>query len=268
MERHWDSLPRTGDSAAPLVAMPEGNYTTYQWPLPLSDTTVLVLKTDYDRPSRFVRLDTRTGAEEPVCYTGLVSTRPAMYGGRVWWTEYRRSKLFEQRVNSQLCYMDLERGTARTFVGRRNALYPTPAPGELAWVEYNPDGTYTVVVQRDGQPERRFGTPRHTEIHGLAWDDVTLAYYVIVTDARACGSDASTRRGVPPHRGGLYHTEQPQGGRREALLRLDLIGQGRSPLLRPYGPPRIPHHHVGLRFVFPGAVARRRGRRRGVADHV
>ena len=170
LERHWDSLPRTGDSAAPLVAMPEGNYTTYQWPLPLSDTTVLVLKTDYDRPSRFVRLDTRTGAEEPVCYTGLVSTRPAMYGGRVWWTEYRRSKLFEQRVNSQLCYMDLERGTARTFVGRRNALYPTPAPGELAWVEYNPDGTYTVVVQRDGQPERRFGTPRHTEIHGLAWD--------------------------------------------------------------------------------------------------
>ena len=116
--------------------MPEGNYTTYQWPLPLSDTTVLVLKTDYDRPSRFVRLDTRTGAEEPVCYTGLVSTRPAMYGGRVWWTEYRRSKLFEQRVNSQLCYMDLERGTARTFVGRRNALYPTPAPGELAWVAY------------------------------------------------------------------------------------------------------------------------------------
>lgn len=110
LERHWDSLPRTGDSAAPLVAMPEGNYTTYQWPLPLSDTTVLVLKTDYDRPSRFVRLDTRTGAEEPVCYTGLVSTRPAMYGGRVWWTEYRRSKLFEQRVNSQLCYMDLERG--------------------------------------------------------------------------------------------------------------------------------------------------------------
>lgn len=55
LERHWDSLPRTGDSAVPLVPMPEGNYTTYQWPLPLSDTTVLVLKTDYDRPSRFVR---------------------------------------------------------------------------------------------------------------------------------------------------------------------------------------------------------------------
>ena len=73
---------------------------------------------------------------------------------------------------------------------------------------------------------------------------------------------------VPRHPRGLYHAEQPQGGRREALLRLDLIGQGRSPLLRPDGPPRIPHHHVGLRFVFPCAVARCRGRRTGVADHV
>ena len=206
LECHWDSLPRTGDSAAPLVAMPEGNYTTYQWPLPLSDTTLLVLKTDYDRPSRFVRLDTRTGAEEPVCYTGLVSTRPAMYGGRVWWTEYRRSKLFEQRVNSQLCYMDLERGVARTFAGRRNALYPTPAPGELAWVEYNPDGTYTVVVQRDGQPERRFGTPRHTEIHGLAWDDVTLAYYVIVTDDAGMWLGRIDDEGVFPLTEGAYIT--------------------------------------------------------------
>lgn len=86
LECHWDSLPRTGDSAAPLVAMPEGNYTTYQWPLPLSDTTLLVLKTDYDRPSRFVRLDTRTGARSRCVIRGW--SRPALrctagaYGGR------------------------------------------------------------------------------------------------------------------------------------------------------------------------------------------
>ncbi len=119
--------------------MPEGNYTTYQWPLPLSDTTVLVLKTDYDRPSRFVRLDTRTGAEDGVLY-GAGLDPPSMYGGRVWWTEYRRSKLFEQRVNSQLCYMDSGAGDGTYFVGRRNALYPTPAPGELAGSSIIPTG--------------------------------------------------------------------------------------------------------------------------------
>ena len=87
LERHWESLPQVEDSAEPLTPMPAGNYTTYQWPLPLDAASALALKTDYDRPSRFVRLDTRTGEEEVICYTGAVSTRPAMAGGRVWWTE-------------------------------------------------------------------------------------------------------------------------------------------------------------------------------------
>ena len=182
LERHWESLPQVGDSAEPLTPMPAGNYTTYQWPLPLDAASALALKTDYDRPSRFVRLDTRTGEEVVICYTGAVSTRPAMAGGRVWWTEYRRSKLFEQRVNSQLCYMDLADGTPRMVVGRRNALYPTPSEDAVAWVEYNPDGRYTVVVQGKEGVEKRFATPDRSEIHGLAWDDATRGYYVIVTD--------------------------------------------------------------------------------------
>ena len=31
LERYWDSLPETGDSAVPLTALPEKNHTTYQW---------------------------------------------------------------------------------------------------------------------------------------------------------------------------------------------------------------------------------------------
>ena len=30
LERYWDSLPETGDSAVPLTALPEKNHTTYQ----------------------------------------------------------------------------------------------------------------------------------------------------------------------------------------------------------------------------------------------
>lgn len=32
-------------------------------------------------------------------------------------------------------------------------------PGELGWVEYNPDGRYTVVVQGKEGAEKRFATP-------------------------------------------------------------------------------------------------------------
>ena len=45
LERYWDSLPETGDSAVPLTALPEKNHTTYQWPLPLGDTAVTLLDT-------------------------------------------------------------------------------------------------------------------------------------------------------------------------------------------------------------------------------
>ena len=182
LERFWDSLPREENTARPLVGLPERNYTTYQWPLALGDTAVVALKTDLDRVSRFVRIDRRTGEERTIAPTGLVSTRPTLCDGRLWWTEYRRSLLFEQRVNSQLCWMDLTEERPRTVGRARRVLYPTATPDELGWVEYNPDGRYTVVVQRDGAAEQHFPAPDGKELHGLAWDDLTRAWYVLVTD--------------------------------------------------------------------------------------
>ncbi|MEG1700861.1 MAG: hypothetical protein RR270_06205 [Alistipes sp.] len=182
LEEHWAAQPSVVESSRPLTAMPEKNYTTYRWPMPLDDSTALVVKSDYDRPSRLVRLNTHTGEEQRVCYTGAISSRPSVGGGRVWWTEYRRSKLFEQRVGSQLCYMELSEGRPRTFVGERNALYTTVIDrDDMAWVEYAPDGQYTIVRRRQGELTR-FVVPDRKEIHGLAWDDRTIALYVIVTD--------------------------------------------------------------------------------------
>ena len=206
LERYWASLPATEDSAATLTELPEKNYTTYQWPLPLGDTAVLALKTDLDRVSRFVRIDRRTGEERRICYTGQVSTRPSLNGGRVWWTEYRRSKLFEQRVNSQLCYMDLADGIPRSVAGRRRALFPVETPGELGWVEYNPDGRYTVVVQRGADSVRRLATPDRAEVHGLAWDDLTVAWYVLVTDDSGMWIGRIDSEGVHPITEGAYIT--------------------------------------------------------------
>ena len=206
LERYWASLPATEDSAATLTELPEKNYTTYQWPLPLGDTAVLALKTDLDRVSRFVRIDRRTGEERRICYTGQVSTRPSLNGGRVWWTEYRRSKLFEQRVNSQLCYMDLADGIPRSVAGRRRALFPVETPGELGWVEYNPDGRYTVVVQRGTDSVRRLATPDRAEVHGLAWDDLTVAWYVLVTDDSGMWIGRIDSEGVHPITEGAYIT--------------------------------------------------------------
>ena len=182
LHAYWASLPETEDSAAPLCELPADNYTTYRWPLSLPDGRVLALRDDYDRPERFVEIDPATGAERTVAYVGSVSTRPALDGGRVWWTEYRRSKLFEQRVNSQLCFMDLADARPRSVAGERRVLYPTASDDGTGWVEYDYSGRYSVVVRQADGSRRRFAVPEGAEIHGLAWDDVTVAWYVLVTD--------------------------------------------------------------------------------------
>ena len=129
-----------------------------------------------------------------------------MADGRVWWTEYRRSTLFEQRVNSQLCYMDLADGVPRTAERQRNTLYPTASGEEFGWVEYNPDGRYTVVVRHGEGPERRFETPVRSEIHGLAWDDRTVAWYVLVTDDSGMWIGRIDSDGLHPITEGAYIT--------------------------------------------------------------
>ena len=182
LERFWSSLPEEPDTARPLVELPERNHTEYQWPLALGDTAVLAVKTDLDRVSRFVTVDLRTGREREVAATGLISTRPTLGNGRVWWTEYRRSALFEQRVNSQLCYMNLADGRTRTVGPARRALYPTSTPDALGWVEYAPEGRYTVVVRRNGGGG---GALRGARPHGVARTGVgrpDAAWYVLVTD--------------------------------------------------------------------------------------
>lgn len=188
LQRHWDSLPARPNSARPLVRLSDRNYTTYRWPLPLADGTVLAVEEDYDRTSRFVVLDPHTGRERVVARTGLISSRPVLCGNRVWWSEYRRSLLFEEQVGSRLCYMDLADGRPRTFgksddgKGPDNALYPT-AMGQrgLAWVEYAAATGYSVVRQ-EGRRRERITVSADKELHGLAWDDRTAALYTLVTD--------------------------------------------------------------------------------------
>ena len=184
LNRFWDSLPKVADSGRTLTPLPEKNYTTYTHPVSLNNTTLVALKTDFDRPSRLVTVDSRTGRERRRTWTGLVSSRPATDGQRVWWTEYRRSLLFPERVNSRLVVLDPGKKRPRTAPKLRNALYPTPIgrSGVLAWVEYTPDGHYTIVAEDSLRQRTAWPMPGFSEVHGLAWDNATERLYTLVTD--------------------------------------------------------------------------------------
>ena len=184
LNRFWDSLPKVTDSGRTLTPLPEKNYTTYTHPVSLNDTTLVALKTDFDRPSRLVAVDSRTGRERRRTWTGLVSSRPTTDGQRVWWTEYRRSLLFPERVNSRLVVLAPEKKRPRNAPKLRNVLYPTPIgrSGALAWVEYTPDGHYTIVAEDSLRQRTAWPMPGFSEVHGLAWDNATERLYTLVTD--------------------------------------------------------------------------------------
>ncbi len=202
--RFWRTLPQTEDSATPLTELPAKNYTAYTYPLPDGAGGIVALKSDFDRPSRLVRLDRRGMNEERLAYTGSISSRPAVdANGRIWWTEYRRSLLFGQRVNSRLCVLRPSDKRPRTVRGLRNVLYPTPVDSTgLAWVEYNPDGRYAIVVRRAGSADLRHTMSPQTELHGLAWDNLTERLYCLVTD------DSGMWIGTPDGQGRLHHVTE------------------------------------------------------------
>ena len=231
LEEHWRPLADVEQTTEPIAIAEQRSYTTYSHPIPLEDGRILFLKENLDEPSAFVVVDETTGVEERIAYTGMVSTRPALSEvGRVWWTEYRQSALFGEKVASKLCYMDLAESTPRTMRKHRNVLYPTPTAGNgIAWVEYTPDGRYSVVINGPANIARKTDMPYGSEIHGMAWDNTTEALYLIITDDDGMHIASLTSEGVKPMTRAAYTTLSDLVAK-DGLLYYGSIASGRDEL--------------------------------------
>lgn len=184
LNRHWQPLAEMEDSSTRIPTPTQKSYTTYRYPMPYDEGRVLSLKEDLDRPMALVVTDTVSGAEQRICYTGSVSTRPTVSESRVWWTEYRRGLVYQQRVNSRLCYLKKGKRRPHTVARYRNVQYPTAMDDgdKLAWVEYCPDGIYRIAVGDEKSREIVASLPDGVEIHSLAYDNGSRALYFIATD--------------------------------------------------------------------------------------
>ena len=194
LESYWVPLRAVVPNSRPLVAADTADYTTYRWPLELPDGDVLALKSSYARTAAFVAID-REGRERTLARVGELSSRPARAGDTLYWTEYERSTLFEERVFSRLWQPRLDgRSCPRRVATVRQALYATPSAEGLAWVEYRPEGRYGLVIE--GRP--RCLLPVGVELHGLAWDDRTKAFYALRTDDDGMSVVRLDERGAHP----------------------------------------------------------------------
>ncbi len=184
LNAYWRPLAEAEDSSERIPTPKQRSYTTYRYPMPYGEGKVLSFKEDLDRPSALVVTDTTSGEEQRLCYTGVISTRPTISGGKIWWTEYRRGVVYQQRVNSRLCYVEQGRRATRTIFRYRNVQFPTAIEGStsLAWVEYRPDGVYQVALG-DRYSRRIIATMNNgVEVHSLTYDNRTRKLYFIATD--------------------------------------------------------------------------------------
>lgn len=181
---HWQQRDSVVQTTTPIAIPKPTSYTTYSHPIATTSGDIIVVKGDMDKPDALITIDPTTGSERRLMHIGMLSSRPALSdNGRLWWTEYRRSALFEQKVTSKLCYLDIESGRRSTLPEYKNVLYPTPTEGYgIAWVEYAWDGHYSIVINGVSKIGNRIEIPMGKEIHGMAWDSATEALYVIVTD--------------------------------------------------------------------------------------
>ncbi len=175
---YWNSLPKVEDSSKRIFT-PENSYTTYQWPQWLDDNTLVAFKSDLKGTNRIVRVDASTGAEKVLAWTGQVSSRPVLDdNGVLWWTEFRRSVLWDERVSSRLVSLDTAGGAVRTHHSDDQVFYPTPlTDGSVAYVAYDYSGCFSIV-----NGDRRIDLPPDTEVTGLAWDDTAAALCFIGLD--------------------------------------------------------------------------------------
>ena len=163
----WDTLPTRGDSAT-KVAYKHPSDTPYiqtKYPLWIDSDRVVVVESTFDEPTALVEVDVRSGNRRILHHIGYLNTRPARIGDYLYWTEMEQLSTFAQQMGSVMCCarVDGRGGVRRALCEDIYALYPVEFGGELAYVRYNFEGTYSVVC-KDGE----MTLPEGMECHGLA----------------------------------------------------------------------------------------------------
>lgn len=174
LQQYWATLPRE-ENTAEIVPTKIVCATSYLSPQRINDTTLVAIKSDLDNYSKIVTIDDRSGEERRVIHTGAVSSMPSYSDGKLYWTEYRRSTLWDQQVFSQLVTLDLKSGKSTLSKDKKTVLYPTVVTKDsLALVNYDLRGYYSIELG-----SKSLVLPDTLSVHGLAYDNLTQKLYFI-----------------------------------------------------------------------------------------
>lgn len=193
----WEPYSAVPNDYRTLTA-PERSYTNYADPVYAAGTQEIVAaKSDYDTPVRLVGLRRQNGglAERKLAWIASPSSRLAVDGNTLYWTEMKPHPVWEFKNSSVIRSLDLATGKKGKTYGRGEGNYfVTP----LRWNAGAETGTNyfatvrptlqsgSEIVLRDAQFQevRTFGFKTLTSVHGLTWDARTGQLVFIALDER------------------------------------------------------------------------------------
>lgn len=194
MDSMWKPLADVKENFQQISTDKPHNYTTYRWPMKSNSGRAVAIKTDWTHPTRLVELDNK---DRTVKYVGNISSRTAMQGQTVYWTQYKQHPIYEQHSFSSIVALDLE--TRRSQVKHRwdRNYFVTPMAGKgFATVALDDQlHSYIQFFDQDFKKTNKysFGADE-INLHGLAYDSLsgTLAYIALDQSGMWIGALDST----------------------------------------------------------------------------
>ena len=206
LKTKWDALPPVEENMR-ILPTPFRSYTIYSYPLLTPASQIIAHKYDFTHPGRLVQVDPSTAAEKVLTYTGTLSSRPALIGGQLFWTEYQTSTFWEQKNRSVVRHMPADGSSrAKTIPNSGNLFYITPyREGHFAAIDYDPVEKYSIIfLDPSFQLVRSMSLPKELTVHGMAWDEKTNTLALITL-----GENGMGLTGVLPGLEGLYAITEP-----------------------------------------------------------
>lgn len=187
----WNSLPKEDNSSTFIETPPITSYTIYDAPTKINDSIVVAIKKDLDKSKRIVEINLNSGEEQILKYVGNTNSQPIYRDGKLYWSEYRNSTLWQQRVGSVVCSYDFETKKLEHSKESYNAIYPAPMDQDVAYVEYKCDGSYSIISRGV-----TWDLPFDIAIYGLAYDNKSQSLYFLALDQSGmwigrCNSDGT-----------------------------------------------------------------------------
>ncbi|MCC8155165.1 MAG: hypothetical protein LIP01_13820 [Tannerellaceae bacterium] len=215
-------------------------YTSYQYPQALSETTVVAVKSSLSDLQSLVLLE--NGKEYFLAYVGNINSRILVNQNRVYWTEYVSGLRWTHQNYSVLKYLDLTSGKIKTLTPGERYIAPAistdgkeAAVSQFAWNGIN---QLFVLDTETGEREETYTTPGNSFLKELVFVDEHFIAALAINDEGLSIEQLDRKTGVwstlfpsgqanitslIAHEGSLWFESGVSGINN--IYRLDLAGQ-------------------------------------------